>query len=58
MEAIVSEGEIRMYVLEAIFTRRSIRKFTGEPLTDQDMETATKSPPFKLHQRITINRGS
>lgn len=32
-----------MDVLEAIFTRRSIRKFTGEPVTDQDMDTVIRA---------------
>lgn len=32
-----------MEVLEAIFTRRSIRKFTGEPITDQDLETVLRA---------------
>jgi nitroreductase len=32
-----------MDVLEAIFTRRSIRKFTGEPVTDQELETILRA---------------
>lgn len=32
-----------MDVLEAIFTRRSIRKFTGEPVSDSDVETILKA---------------
>ena len=32
-----------MDVLEAIFTRRSIRKFTGDPITDQDLETIIRA---------------
>lgn len=32
-----------MDVLEAIFTRRSIRKYTGEPISDQDMETVLRA---------------
>lgn len=37
------EGDSDMDVLEAIFTRRSIRKFTGEPLTDQELETVIRA---------------
>lgn len=32
-----------MNVLDAIFTRRSIRKFTGEPVSEQDMQTLLKA---------------
>ena len=32
-----------MDILEAIFTRRSIRKFTGEPISDQDMEMVIRA---------------
>jgi len=32
-----------MDVLQAIFTRRSIRKFTGEPVSDEDMQTLLKA---------------
>jgi nitroreductase len=32
-----------MDVLEAIFTRRSIRKYTGEPVSDQDLETVLRA---------------
>ena len=32
-----------MDVLEAIFTRRSIRKFTGDPVTDQELETVLRA---------------
>ncbi len=32
-----------MDVLETIFTRRSIRRFTGEPITDQDLETILRA---------------
>lgn len=32
-----------MDVLETIFTRRSIRKFTGEPIRDEDLKTILKA---------------
>lgn len=32
-----------MDVLEAIFTRRSVRKFTGEPVSDKDLETILRA---------------
>lgn len=32
-----------MDVLDAIFTRRSIRKFTGEPVLDNDIETVLRA---------------
>lgn len=32
-----------MNVLEAIFTRRSIRKFTGEPIDETDLKTILKA---------------
>lgn len=32
-----------MDVLEALFTRRSIRKFTPEPVSEQDLETVLKA---------------
>ena len=32
-----------MDVIEAIFTRRSIRKFTGEPIADEDMELVIRA---------------
>lgn len=32
-----------MDVLEAIFTRRSIRKFTGEPLSQEELETVLRA---------------
>ncbi len=32
-----------MNVLEAIFTRRSIRKFTGEPISEEDLKTILKA---------------
>lgn len=32
-----------MDVLEAIMTRRSIRSYTGEPVSDQDLETILKA---------------
>lgn len=32
-----------MEVLEAIFTRRSIRRFTGEPLSKEELETVLKA---------------
>ena len=32
-----------MDVLEAIFTRRSIRKFTGEAIKDEDLKTLLKA---------------
>ncbi len=32
-----------MDILEAIFTRRSIRKFTGEPVSDKELETVLKA---------------
>ena len=32
-----------MDVLQAIFTRRSIRKFTGEPISEENMETLLKA---------------
>ena len=32
-----------MDVLQAIFTRRSIRKFTGAPISEEDMATLLKA---------------
>ncbi len=32
-----------MDILEAIFTRRSIRKFTGEPISDVDLDTILRA---------------
>lgn len=32
-----------MNVIEAILTRRSIRKFTGEPVSEQDLETVLRA---------------
>jgi nitroreductase len=32
-----------MDILEAIFTRRSIRKFTDEPVSDKDLETVLRA---------------
>ncbi|MDF2538706.1 MAG: nitroreductase [Herbinix sp.] len=32
-----------MDVLEAIYTRRSVRRFTGEPVSDQDLEAVLKA---------------
>ncbi|MCF6464785.1 nitroreductase family protein [Clostridium sp. Cult2] len=32
-----------MDILEAIFTRRSIRKFTGEPISEEDLKTILKA---------------
>lgn len=32
-----------MDILETIFTRRSIRKFTGEPIGDEDLKTILKA---------------
>jgi nitroreductase len=32
-----------MDVLQAIFTRRSIRKFTGEPISEENMQTLLKA---------------
>lgn len=32
-----------MDLLEGILTRRSIRKFTGEPISDQDLETVLRA---------------
>ena len=38
-ELLVSnEGLLRMYALEAIRKRRSIRKFTGDPISKEDLE--------------------
>jgi nitroreductase len=37
------DKEERMDVLEAIMTRRSIRSYTGEPVSDQDLETILKA---------------
>ena len=32
-----------MDVIEAIFTRRSIRKYSGEPISDQDLDTLLRA---------------
>ena len=32
-----------MDILETIFTRRSIRKFTGEPIGEEDLKTILKA---------------
>lgn len=32
-----------MEVLEAIFTRRSVRKFTGQPISEEDLKTVVKA---------------
>ncbi len=32
-----------MEVLEAIFTRRSIRRFTGQPISEEDLKTVVKA---------------
>ena len=32
-----------MDVFEALFTRRSIRKFTADPVSDQDLEKVLKA---------------
>jgi nitroreductase len=43
-----------MEVLEAIFTRRSIRKFTGQPISDDDLHTILRAgcyaPSASNHQ--------
>ena len=43
-----------MEILEAIFTRRSIRKFTGQPITDDNLHTILRAgcyaPSARNHQ--------
>jgi nitroreductase len=43
-----------MEVLEAIFTRRSIRKFSGQPINDEDLSTILRAgcyaPSARNHQ--------
>jgi nitroreductase len=35
-----------MNILEAIFTRRSIRKFTGEPVSEEDLQTILRAGSY------------